>query len=307
MERILIKALSRNPQDRFQGMVEFASAMEKATSGQQTEFQTHTASDEFPTKSDTYATIAQDDSHTTRFQENTHDTLSVSRVNATGRAATDSIPQKNDKKGISGWVYGIGGLAIVVICIGVAFATGILGNSAQSPQPESNSPAVPTENFIAPTEIEPQPNPTDVPVYPTDLPALVPTYTPLPTYTPPPTFTPQPTFTPLPVKSPPVVDSIDLPQVIVCDGRRYDVSIYFHDPDGDARQIYWELIYSKKSSPLYSTLRELGINSQTQINGAVYNDWIEWLTPGDEVQIRVYIYDSSGLSGWKDFNFKCSN
>ena len=308
MERILIKALSRNPQDRFQSMAEFANAMEKASSGQQIEFQTNTASDVSLTGSGTFATIAQKDSRATRFQETTRDTLSASHVNATGRAATESIPQKNDKKGIPGWAYAVfGGFVIVSLCIGVAFATGILGRSAQSPQTEPYPPVVPIENVIVPTEIESQPNPTDVPIYPTDPPTPVPTYTPLPTYTPPPTFTPQPTFTPLPVKSPPVVDSIDIPQAIVCDGRSYDVPIRFHDPDGDARQIYWELIYSKKGATLYATLRELGIDSQAQINGAVFPDYIIWRTPGDEVQIRVYIYDSSGLSGWKDFNFRCLN
>jgi hypothetical protein len=104
-----------------------------------------------------------------------------------------------------------------------------------------------------------------------------------------------------------VIDSIDLPSIIVCDGRRYDVPIYFHDSDGDARQIFWELIYSKKNTNLQSTLRNLGIDSSTQINGAVFNDWIAWNTPGDEVQIRVYIYDQGGLTGSKDFGFKCSN
>jgi hypothetical protein len=196
---------------------------------------------------------------------------------------------------------------IVAICIVIAFTIGILGRPITTSLPEPYSPAVPTENFIAPTETESQLNPTDVPVFPTDLPTLVPTYTPLPTYTPPPTFTLQPTFTPLPIKSPPVVDSIDIPQVIVCDGRRYDVPIHFHDADGDAYQIYWELINSKKNSTLYASLREFSIDSQTQINGAVFMDWIEWKIAGDVVRIRVNIYDRSGQKGWLDFNFKCSN
>lgn len=308
MERILIKALSRNPQDRFQSMAEFANAMEKTSSGQQIEFQTNTASDVSLTGSGTFATIVQEDSRATKFQETTRDTLSASRVNATGRATTEFVPQKSEKKGIPTWAYAvIGGLVIVTICVVIAIATGIFGRPASPPQPEPYSPPAPTEDFVVPTEPPIQPSPTDIPALPIDLPTLAPTYTPLPTYTPPPTFTPQPTFTPLPIKSPPVVDSIDLPQVIVCDGRSYDVPIHFHDPDGDARQIYWELIYSQKGATLYSTLRELGINSQAQINGAVFPDYIIWRTPGDEVQIRVYIYDSSGLSGWKDFNFKCSN
>ena len=126
-----------------------------------------------------------------------------------------------------------------------------------------------------------------------------------PTKTPINTETPQPSNTPAPAE--PVIDSINLPSIIICDGRRYDVPIHFHDADGDAKDIFWELVYSKKDTPLHSTRRDMKINSSLQINGAVFQDWIEWHIAGDEAQIRVIITDKTGLSGWKDFKFSCSN
>ena len=126
----------------------------------------------------------------------------------------------------------------------------------------------------------------------------------------PPTSTPMPTNTPIPptpMASPPVIGLIDLPPTIICDGRRYNFPIYFQDSNGDAHIIMWQLIYSKMNTTLSSTAREFAIDSQIQRDGAVFNDWIEWYTAGDEVQIRVYITDSGGLTAWKDFKFSCSN
>lgn len=110
-----------------------------------------------------------------------------------------------------------------------------------------------------------------------------------------------------PFGSAPVIDSIGLPASIVCDKRKYDVPIKFHDEDGDAHRIQWELLYSKKQTTLYTDAKEFGIDSQLQKQGAVYNDFIAWYTPGDQVKIRVYITDRTNLSGFMDFEFVCSN
>jgi len=107
--------------------------------------------------------------------------------------------------------------------------------------------------------------------------------------------------------SPPIIDSIGLPKTIVCDKRRYDIPIKFHDPDGDAHRIYWQLLYSKKETTLYTDAKEFYIDSEKQKNGATYNDFIEWYVPGDEVTIRVFIEDRTELTGQLDFEFKCSN
>jgi serine/threonine protein kinase len=304
VERILIKALARDPKDRFQGMAELAAAMEKMFSGHQAGTQSVKAAAAFPTRGDTSSTIQQDDSRVTRIQEGTRAALSMSRVEAGNRGTTELIPHTAAKKGFPGWaIAGIGGLVILMICIGLAFAIGILGRDNHPAQPEP-LPSVLPDNPVVPTEFEPQPVPTKPPVFPTNPP---PTYAPLPTLVPLPSYTPYPTQTPAPAKSPPVVDSIGIPATIVCDGRRYDVPIYFHDPDGDAYQIYWELVNSRLNSPLYSTLREFSMDAQTQMTGAVFMDWIEWNTAGDDVRIRVYLYDRTGLKGWMDFSFRCSN
>ena len=121
-----------------------------------------------------------------------------------------------------------------------------------------------------------------------------------------PTQTIIPTATQLLVSAP-VIDSIELPKSIVCDGRRYDIPVRFHDLDGDAHRIQWELLYSKKQTPLYADAIEFYVDSQTQKKGAIYNDFIEWYIQGDEVKIRVYIEDRTELNGFMDIEFKCSN
>ena len=120
------------------------------------------------------------------------------------------------------------------------------------------------------------------------------------------TPTPIPTFTSI-VASAPIIDSIDIPDSIVCDRRKYDVLILFHDLDGDAHRIEWELLYSKKQTVLYTEAKEFAIDSESQKQGAIFFDFIQWYIPGDEVKIRVHIKDRSGLSGSKDFEFKCLN
>jgi len=107
--------------------------------------------------------------------------------------------------------------------------------------------------------------------------------------------------------APPVIESIDFPQTILCDGSRYYFPIFFHDADGDAYQVDWELIYSSMNTNLDSDPRDFDVDSQAQQNGTVFEDWIEWYVPGDEVQIRVYISDREGLSDSSDFSFRCSN
>lgn len=305
MEKLLIKALSRNPKDRFQSMTEFALNMEKLLGGQSAS-PSSKAAKTVTSVSGTFATIQQDDSRATHLQDSTHDTMSMSRVTTSDRKSTQYIPPKEEKKNFP-WAVVIGGVLIVGICIVLAVVGGVFGRLAAPVVTEAPYYAPPAENLINPTAGEPLPSPTDLPPLPTEPPTFAPTYTPFPTFTPLPSYTPLPTLTLPPPKLPPVVDSIDIPDVIVCDGRRYDVPIHFHDADGDAYQIYWELVNSKKNTPLYSTLREFSINSQTQIIGAVYMDWIEWNTAGDVVRIRVNIYDHSGLKGSKDFSFRCSN
>jgi hypothetical protein len=109
------------------------------------------------------------------------------------------------------------------------------------------------------------------------------------------------------VASAPIIDSIDVPDSIVCDKRNYDVIILFRDLDGDAHRIEWELLYSKKQTTLYTDAKEFAIDSQTQKRGAVFFDFVSWYVPGDEVKIRVHITDRNGLRGSKDFEFICSN
>jgi hypothetical protein len=147
-------------------------------------------------------------------------------------------------------------------------------------------------------------NQTVLPTWLPDTPVAVSTWTPVP-----PTLTPtqEPSSTATKrVGSAPIIDSIDIPKTIICDGRRYSIPVRFRDPDGDAQRLQWELLYTKKNTTLYTTAKEFIIDKQTQISGATYVDFIQWYIPGDEVKIRVHIQDREGLIGSADFEFKCS-
>lgn len=177
----------------------------------------------------------------------------------------------------------MGLFSVLILCVGAIF---VLNGINNPPRPTP----FPTAIIVAET---PTPYPTSTSI-PTNTKEPIPTNTeePIPTNTQGPTS--------------PVIDLIDLAPAIICDGRRYNVPIHFHDADGDAQDIFWELVYSKKSTILYSTRRNLEIGSSAQIKGAIFNDWIEWNKARDEVKIRVIITDSTGLSGWKEFEFSCS-
>jgi hypothetical protein len=149
------------------------------------------------------------------------------------------------------------------------------------------------------------PNPLIAIPTPTATETITPTQTLAPTATLIPS--PEPSGTPaIVVLSAPVIDSIEFPQSINCNGQRYDVPIRFHDLDGDAHRVQWELLYSKKQTPLFSDAVEFFIDSQEQIDGATFHDFLEWYIPGDEVKIRVYIEDRAKQTGFMDFEFKCS-
>ncbi len=304
VEKLLIKSLARDPRERYQDMSELAAAMEKISMGRMGDARAPKVKTALPPKSETYATIQQDDSRATAIQETTWDSMSMSNMVSPARTLADPIPKVSKKKGFPVWaIIGIAGIVIVAF-IGLSSALGIFDRPATPVAfpPSTEWPGEP----ILPTQEERQPASTETRVVPTE-PPVYPTQPPPPTYTPLPTYTPFPTATPVQAKSPPVIDSIGVPDTIACDGTRYDVPIYFRDADGDTYQIYWELVSSSRGATLYSTLREFSIAAQTQMSGAVYMDWIQWNMSGDTATIRVNLYDRSGLKGSGTFTFRCSN
>jgi hypothetical protein len=105
----------------------------------------------------------------------------------------------------------------------------------------------------------------------------------------------------------PVIEKIEFPHTIVCDGRRYDALIYFHDTDGNAYRISYELVYSKKGAHFTSEPVQLAFSSQDQAQETVLSDYVEWHTAGDEVIIKVIIEDTTGQSNAKEYEFRCSS
>jgi serine/threonine protein kinase len=289
IEKILLKTLARSSENRYEKMEDFLHALNAVASGTAT----------------TYATIEQDDMQATRLQEDETQDKWTGTYGQPRTPATRATVQQQKKK-TPVWTYVIGGGILGALIIGGILAILFGGNnSTGNYNPSTDNSG--TSGSSAPVVNQPSGSSSFSNDLPTQMDA--PTYTPLPTYTPQSTFTPlpPPTKIPKPANTSPVIESIELPQNIVCDGSRYNFPIYFHDSDGDANQIAWELIYSKKNTSLDSSPRDFSIDSYAQMNGAVFDDWIEWYTPGDDVQIRVYISDRSGLTGWKDFEFTCSN
>jgi serine/threonine protein kinase len=164
VEKTLIKALTRNPRDRFESMKAFSEAMEGLLKGQPVGFR----SDPVPVipslVSDTHATINQGDTRATHIQGATRDTMSMSRVEMADKKTPDSIAPGKNTKNVPNWSYilaaGIGGLLLLSLCIGVAISIGIIGRPAQPLQTDIPAPAIQPENIIFPTETRPPQAPT---------------------------------------------------------------------------------------------------------------------------------------------------
>ncbi len=164
VEKVLIKALAKNPEDRFVNMAGFTSAMEKLLKGQDVASLTGFANETMTSQSGTFATVQQEDSRLTRLQESTRDTMSMSRLPSTDRDRTRSDAPAQRKSTLPAWTFGliaaIGGfLLLIALCVGIAFATGMFDRgavvipteSAVTPPPDG---PVPTEPSIL-TEISP--------------------------------------------------------------------------------------------------------------------------------------------------------
>jgi len=111
----------------------------------------------------------------------------------TGTTRDVLFPEKQKKRAIPVWVYvlgaGMGGLMILLLCVGVAWASGMFGSPTQAAQVE---PSFPTDVVAANTQSLIPPSPTAILILPTDLPPLAPDNTPAPTNTTAPLPTPRP-------------------------------------------------------------------------------------------------------------------
>ncbi|MFZ5858017.1 MAG: SUMF1/EgtB/PvdO family nonheme iron enzyme [Chloroflexota bacterium] len=179
VEKILIKALARNPEYRFTSMAGFASAMENILEGQDVTTLTGLDSKTLRTESRMYTTVQQEDSRLTNLQDDTRDTMSMPHLNIKDqeRTRTDAASRKKKYK-LPISAFGLAALAgglilITLICVAIAFITGIIdvgGKPLQASLPtsmtDSVSVGVPTDNLFLPSEPPP--------------PTIVPTNTPLP-------------------------------------------------------------------------------------------------------------------------------
>ncbi|MCG3146428.1 MAG: Serine/threonine-protein kinase PknD [Gammaproteobacteria bacterium] len=186
VERILIKALARNPEDRFTDMAAFTSAMENRLQGRDVVSLTGFGSGATQTASGTFATLQQDDSRLTHLQENTYDTRSLPRPTGADRDRTQSDAPAGRKSAFPVWAVGLiaGGLLLTALCVGIVLASGVLDLGERPAQPALPSPITNSRPVDVPTEIPPAPTepqqnvqplespPTAVPPPPTETPTL---------------------------------------------------------------------------------------------------------------------------------------
>lgn len=178
VEKILIKALARNPEDRFVSMAGLASAMENILEGREVTTLTGLGAKTTLTESGIYATVQQEDSRLTFLQGNTRDTMSKPGLTNKDQERTQSEAAPRKKSILPTSAFGLAALAgglflLISICVGIAFITGIIdfgGKSSQDSIPTSITDSVPvgvpTEILFLPTEAPP--------------PTIMPTNTPLP-------------------------------------------------------------------------------------------------------------------------------
>jgi len=171
VERILIKALARNPENRFANMAGFTIAMENILKGRDVSSLTGLGSEANQMESGTFDTLPQEDLPFTNLQDNTRDTMSMPpRTNKDRESTlTNSVLQKKSILPTSaiGLAALVGGLILVSsICIGIAFAAGIIGlggKPSQTSLPASVTDSVPvdipTDSLFIPSE---DPTPTIV-------------------------------------------------------------------------------------------------------------------------------------------------
>ncbi|MFZ5903228.1 MAG: protein kinase domain-containing protein [Chloroflexota bacterium] len=183
VEKVLIKALAKNPQDRYQDTAKLTAAMEKLVGVRHGERASDSSSEFSTLAGDTYTIVQQEDSRVTRMQEATYDTRSESVVR--GHVQTprvSNMPEKKRKQAIPMWVYtlgaGLGSLVILLLCIGIALSRGIVGGSSDSSQIEPPPfSELQTEVVLFPTDTLSLPSSTEIQILPTDMPTLAPTFT----------------------------------------------------------------------------------------------------------------------------------
>ncbi len=176
VERVLVKALARNPQDRYQGMKILTMAMEELIKRQQAERMAGGVSEFSALVSDTYATVEQEDAHATHMQEATYDAQDTSVRDSPARPRKEThASEKKGKQAIPVWRYvlgaGFGGLVILLLCIGIAFSSRMIGGHPYSSQ-VGPSPfnVLKTEAVAFPANTLLPPNPTQI--FPTVVPTL---------------------------------------------------------------------------------------------------------------------------------------
>jgi serine/threonine-protein kinase len=185
IEMVILRALAKDPEDRFHSAEEMEAAFDRA-----------------PSADEETAIIAAINPRE----------LPLGATAAVAGGGGMAPPRRRAIASNSNpsWPWILGAALLLVIALGsiALLATRGMGNDNSTPTPESTVPAVVTSPTTAPTATpspSPTPSPTPKPTAtpkPTPTPTPQPTATPTPSPTPTPTPTPEPTATPQPTPTP---------------------------------------------------------------------------------------------------------
>jgi serine/threonine protein kinase len=242
-EAVLLKALEKDPANRYQTATEFMNALEAALAETSTPPADALALP--PDRSFSGRTISEHVAQNLRYTR-TLPAPDAPRVPATAAPVPPPASPTTPSAGrtISQPVLVVGALVAGAILIGLFVLIAGQGGQADVAAQIATTQA-PTAADLPSTATAIPPTATDLPPSntPFPTPTLIDTSTPIPTPTPLDTPTPLPTDTPIPTPTPlPTETPIPLPTVLFPDGRRVslvwnDTSFYWHNPTSRAIRV----------------------------------------------------------------------
>jgi len=158
VENVLIKALTKDPANRFQTMAECTRALDAILKDQLVSASSGASVAGTLSSYNTFSTVLQADSGATNIHNTTQDSISLSRIPSIATQKDEPTRKKKSKLPLS-LIAGMAGFALLIICgIGVVAATRL----AASETPPTSAP------YIAPSSQPIKPTTTSVPDHPQD-------------------------------------------------------------------------------------------------------------------------------------------
>ena len=268
LDAINLKCLAKEAKDRYSSTLDLLNDLEKVLGFDQTTSD-QAVETSFTADKGVVESILQSDARA---------------VQMTRIAKVRGFMQKN-------WKLVLGGLGILL----VGFIAVGQGRDGRGPMAFLATPTPTMTPTMTPT---PTATSTKTPtITPTPTNTLTPTITPTPTNTSTPTITPTRTNTPRPTSTPapakPVIDNIDWPMKIRCNGNWYELTFTYHDDDGDAKIISMWIVRS--SNHHKQVINNVQLDKGTGRKTVTVR--LGWDSYGDAAEIGANIGDAAGNWG----------